>query len=143
MKSFVLAGLAVPALIGMVNCGMPHACHPDWQAVLARKLELTASQKEAVHAVLMAREPALKAEFATVVRSRMDLAQLVADPQASQDQIRELDAKAHAALLPLELDLNQLVKEIAPILTPAQQAKAHQMVLDARTHVETFLARRK
>lgn len=143
MKSFVLAGLAVPALIGMVDCGMPHACHPDWQARLARSLELTVSQKEAVHALIVARQPVLKAEFDAAVRARMDLAQLVTDPQAAQEQIRELDARAQAAMLALELDLNQLVKEIAPILTPAQQAKARQMVLNVRAHVETFLARRR
>jgi Spy/CpxP family protein refolding chaperone len=143
LKHVLLAVLAVPALIGSVNCGMPHPFHHDLHAMIVRKLDLTSAQKQAAHAVIAAHHPVLKAEFAVVVQSRMDLAQMVADPKATADQIRDLDARANAAQLTLELHLNQVVKELDPILTPEQRAKAHQLVLEARARVDAFLAKRK
>jgi Spy/CpxP family protein refolding chaperone len=143
MKNFVLAALAIPALIGTVHCDRCHPSHHDLHAMIIRKLDLTSSQKDAAHAVIVAHHPVLKAEFDAALKARMDLAQLVTDPQATPEQIRELDAKANAALLTLELDLNQVVKEIAPILTPEQQAKARQLVVEARAHMDSFIAKRK
>ena len=143
MKNFVLAALAVPVLFGTVHCGNCHPSHHDMHAMIIRKLDLTSSQKDAVHAVMATHHPVLKAEFDAALMARMDLAQLVTDPQATPDQIRELDAKANAALLTLELDLNQVVKEIAPILTPEQQAKARQLVVEARARMDAFIAKRK
>jgi Spy/CpxP family protein refolding chaperone len=143
MKLPILAALAVPALIGTLHCGPHHGCHPDMHGMIARKLDLNASQKDAVHKVIDAHHPALKAKFAVLLQTRMDLAQGVADPQATAEQLRDLDAKANAAQLPLELELNQVVKEIYPILTPEQQGKARQLVLDARAHVDAFCAKLK
>jgi Spy/CpxP family protein refolding chaperone len=143
MKHPILAALAIPALIGTLHCGPHHGCHPDMHAMIARKLDLTGAQKDAVHKVIDAHHPALKAQFAALLQLRMDLAQKVADPQATPDQLRELDAKANAAQLPLELELNQVVKEINPILTAEQQAKARQLVLDARAHVDAYCAKLK
>lgn len=143
MNNYVIAALSVPALIGTVNCGMHHHGHRDMLATISRKLELTPSQQESVHAIVMTHHPVLKTEFDAACRARMDLAQAVTDPQATADQIRDLDAKAGAELLTLELHLSQVVKEIAPILTPEQHAKARQMVQEARTHMDAFLARRK
>jgi len=142
MNKYILAALAVPALIGTVHCGRCHPSHHDMHAMIIRKLDLTSAQKDAVHAVITAHHPVLKAEFDTTLKTRLDLAQLVTDPQATPDQIRELDAKANAALLTLELDLNQVVKEIAPILTPEQQAKARQLVVEARARMDAFCAKR-
>lgn len=143
MKPFLLAALAVPALIGTVHCGMHHPGHHDLHARLARKLDLSSAQKGAVHAVVQAQLPALKAELDAVIQARMDAMQAVTDPQATPDRIREQDAKAGAALLTLELHVNQVVKEINPILTPDQQAKARQLVLDLRAHVDSFRTRLK
>ncbi|MDR3670003.1 MAG: Spy/CpxP family protein refolding chaperone [Holophaga sp.] len=143
MKNYCLAVLAVPALIGSVSCGMHRPFHHDMHAMIIQKLDLTSAQKEAAHAVIAAHHPALKAEFDAALGSRMDLAQLLTDPQATPERIRELDAKANAAQLTLELHLNQVVKEIAPILTPDQQAKARQLVLEARARMDAFCAKRK
>jgi Spy/CpxP family protein refolding chaperone len=143
MNNYVLAALAVPALIGTVHCGAQHPFHHDLHAMFVRKLGLNEAQKNAAHAVIAAHQPALKAEFDAAVQSRLDLAQLVVDPQATPDKIRELDGRANAAQLILELDVNQVVKEISPILTPEQQAKARQLILDARAHVDAMLAKRK
>ena len=143
MKNYLFAALAVPALIGTLHCGVCRPPHHDMHAMIIRKLDLSSSQKDATHAVLAAHQPVLKAEFDAALGTRMDLAQLVTDPQATPEQIRELDAKAGEALLTLELDLNQVVKEIAPILTPEQQAKARQLVLEARARMDAFCAKRK
>lgn len=142
-KNYVLAALAVPALIGTIHCDRCRPPHHDLHAMIVRKLDLTASQKDAAHAVIAAHHPVLKVEFDAALKARMDLMQLVTDPQATPDQIREQDAKASAALLALELDLNQVVKEIAPILTPEQQAKARQLVAEARARMDAYCAKRK
>jgi hypothetical protein len=66
--------------------------------------------------------------------------QALTDPATTEGQIRELEARASAAHLALELEVSQTVKEVYPILTPEQQAKARQLVADARSHVEAFVA---
>jgi len=143
LKNYVLAALAIPALIGTVHCGMCHPFHHDMHAMFIKKLGLTGPQKDAAHAVITAHQPVLKAEFDAALQARMDLAQLLTDPQATPDQIRALDSKANAAFLTLELHLNQVVKELAPILTPEQQGKARQLVLEARAHMDACCVKLK
>ena len=136
MKALILAGLAVPALVTSVH-GSFHAHLHDQ---IARKLDLTAEQKVAAQAVIDAHKPALHAKVAAVIQARADLMQALADPQTTEVQIRTLEAQASAAHLAAELELSQVVKAFAPILTADQQGKARQLVLEARAHVDAFSA---
>jgi len=136
MKALILAGLAVPAMIAPFHGGF----HAHLHDLIARKLELTAAQKETAHALIEAHKPALHAKLAAVIQARADLMQALTDPQTTDVQIRALEAQASAAHLDMELELSQVVKAFAPILTPDQQVKARQLVTEARAHVDAFSA---
>jgi Spy/CpxP family protein refolding chaperone len=135
MKFLLLAGLAVPAVVTGIHQGGLHA---HIQETIARRLELTADQKAAAHTIIAAHRTALHAGLAAVVRSRADVLQALADPETTEPRIRELEGLASTAHLAMELEVNRVVKEIAPILTPDQRVKARQLVLDARAHVDAF-----
>lgn len=136
MKALLLAGLSVPALITTTHAGL----HEHLHALVARKLDLSQAQKDAAQAVITAHHPALLAKGQAVFQARADLMQALTDPQTTEGEIRAMETRASTAHLALELELNQVVKEIAPILTPEQQVKARQLVLEARSHVEGMLA---
>jgi Spy/CpxP family protein refolding chaperone len=136
MKALILAGLAIPALVTTVHGNF----HAHLHETIARKLDLTADQKVAAHAVIEAHKPALHAKLAAVIQARADLLQAIANPATTEAQIRTLDATASAAHVVMELELSQVVKEFAPILTPDQHEKAQKLILEARAHVDAFSA---
>lgn len=137
MKALILAALSAIATFQGMH---PHGLAGHLHARIAQKLELTAEQKDAAHRILQAHRPALRAKGQAAFQSRADVLQSVADPQSTEAQLREMEAKASAAALALELEANQVVKEIDPLLTDVQRAKARQMVADLRGHAEAFHA---
>ena len=140
MKALILAGLAVPALVTTAHGGFQVHMHEHLHEMVVKKLALTQDQQDAAMRVMMAHHPSLHAKGQAVFQTRADLLQALTDPQTTEGQIQAMEAQASTAHLALELELNQVVREVAPILTPDQRVKARQMVLDARAHVETFLA---
>jgi Spy/CpxP family protein refolding chaperone len=140
MKALILAGLSVPAAITGVHAGFHAHMHQHLQEMLVQKLGLTQAQQDAAHTIVEAHHPALRAKAQTAFKLRADLMQALANPQTTEAQIREMEGLASAAHLALELEVNQVVREIAPLLTPEQHLKAQKLVVDARAHIEGFLA---
>ena len=138
MKALILAGLAVPALV--TTAGLHGHFHAHLHDLIVQKLALTPDQQEAAKKIVMAHHLALHAKGKAVFQARADLLQAVTDPQTTEAQLTAMETQASAAHLALELELSQVVKEVYPILTPDQQVKARQLVVEARAHVEGFLA---
>lgn len=141
MKSLLLAAVAVPAVIGSVHAGH-HATAQGMMAhvhgMLIQKLDLNKEQQEAIHRIGAAHHPALHEKGFAAFQARADLLQALTDAQTSVDQIRVLEAKASAVDLALELEINQVMREINPILTDVQRTKLKQLAADLRAHVEAF-----
>jgi Spy/CpxP family protein refolding chaperone len=141
MKPLLLAAVAVPAVVGSVHAGH-HATAQGMMAhvhgMLVQKLDLNKDQQEAIHRVVAAHHPALHEKALAAFQARADLLQALADTQTSVDQIRALEAKASSVDLLLELEINQVMREINPILTDAQRTKLKQLASDLRAHVEAF-----
>jgi len=140
MNALILAGLSVPALVVTVGGGLHAHMHQHMHEMLVKKLGLTPDQQDAARKIVEAHQPSLHAKGMALFQVRADLMQALTNPQTTEAQIRDMEAQASAAHLALELEINQVVREIAPILTPEQHAKARQLVVDARAHVEQFLA---
>ncbi len=143
MKPLLLAALAVPATVATVH-GVQHGHGQDMMAhvhgMIAQRLELTPEQKEAAHRVIQAHHANLHTKAKAAFETRADVLQVLVDAQTTPDQIRLLEVKASAATLDLELEVNQIIREISPSLTEVQRGKLKQMVADLRAHVEAFHA---
>ena len=143
MKSLILAAVAIPGLIGSVNCCHNQDFHQHLHQLMVKRLELTQAQQDTLKGIVTSHHPALKAKLDAAIEARADLFQAVANPKTVEAQIRTLEATASAADLALELEVNQVVKEIAPSLTADQHAKAAQLLIEARAHLEAFRAGHK
>ncbi len=143
MKTLILAALSVPAVVTAIR-GDHRAMHNGIlghvHAVIGQRLELTPEQKDAIHKVVQSRHGSLHVKAKAAFEGRADVIQALTDPQTTEGQIRELEAKASTANLALDLEVNQLFREISPILTEGQRAKAKQLVGEFRAHIEGFLA---
>lgn len=135
MKLLFTACLAVPAI---VSAAQP-APHPAFHDMIVQKLGLTQVQKEAARQVILPHKAALRAKFEAAFQAHADLFQALANPETTPAQIQALESKHSAAVLAMDLEINQVVKEIAPTLTVDQIAKAQQMAADARSHIESTL----
>jgi Spy/CpxP family protein refolding chaperone len=140
MKALILAGLSVPAVITGAHTGLHAHMHQHLHDMLVKKLDLTQAQQDAARAIVEAHRPALHAKGQAAFKLRADLLQALTNPQTTEAQIRDMEGLASAAHLALELEVNQVVREIAPLLTPEQHLKAQKLVVDARAHIEGFLA---
>jgi len=129
MKLLFTACLAVPAIV----CAAQPAAFHD---LIVQKLGLTQVQKEAARQVILAHKTALQGKWDAAFQAHADLFQAMADPKTTPARIQALESIYSAADLALWLELNQVVKEIAPSLTVDQIAKAQQMAADARSHIE-------
>lgn len=136
MKPLYALALTVPAVVS----GAQPVHHAALRELFAQKLGLTQAQKAAVHQVLQAHHAALKARHEAAFQAHADLFQALANPQTTPDQITALEAKASAAHLAMELEINQVVREIAPTLTAEQIAKAQEVAAELRSRVEGFRA---
>jgi hypothetical protein len=132
MKLLFTACLAVPAI---VSAAQP-APHAAFHEIIVQKLGLTQVQKETARLVTLAHQTALHAKWDAAFQSHADLFQALANPETTPAQIQALESKYSAADLAMWLELNQVVKEIAPSLTVDQIAKAQQMAADARNYIE-------
>ena len=141
MKPFILAAFALPALLtGAVGLHQSHLdLHRHFQKIAAQKLELTTDQQAAIQKIVEAHRPALRQEAEPLVEVRSDLGRSLVDPKTTEGQIRDLEAKGSAADLVLELEVNQVVKEINPLLSDAQRVKAGQLIAEFHGHVAGFL----
>lgn len=142
MKALFLAALVAPALAtGYAGIHAGHqGLHDHIHEAIVQKMELTKEQQASIQAIVVAHHPALHADGAAIVRARTELIQALADAKTTEGQIRELEAKGSAADLILELEVNQVVKEIDPLLTDGQRAKAKDLMGELHDHVEGFLA---
>jgi hypothetical protein len=104
--------------------------------MIVQKLGLTQVQKEAARLVILAHKTALHAKWDAAFQSHADLFQALANPETTPAKIQALESKYSAADLAMWLELNQVVKEIAPSLTVDQIAKAQQMAAAARSYIE-------
>lgn len=132
MKLLFTAYLAVPAIVYATQ-PTPHAAFHD---LIAQKLGLTQVQKEAARQVILTHKAALQAKLDASLQAHADLFLALANPETTPSQIQALESKHSAAHLAMELEINQVVKEIAPSLTVDQIAKAQQMAADARSYFE-------
>ena len=142
MKAFLLILLAVPALVaGAVGLNQDHQdMHRHVHEVIVQRLELTGDQQAAIHKIVEAHHPALRAGAQTLVQARAELVRALLDPKTTEGQIRDLEAKGSAADLVLELEVSRLVKEIDPQLSDAQKVKVGQLLAEFHGHVAGFLA---
>jgi len=140
MKALILAGMAVPALVTTAHMDFHDHVHAHLHDLLVKKLDLTQDQQDAAKRIMIAHHPALQAKAHAAFKLRADLVQALTDPETTEAQLRDLETQAAAAHLALDLEVSQAVKELAPLLTPEQRVKARQLVVDARAHVEGFLA---
>jgi hypothetical protein len=132
LKLLFTAYLAVPAIFSAAQ-PTPHAAFND---MIVQKLGLTQVQKEAARQVILAHKAALHAKLDAAFRAHADLFQALPNPETTPAQIQALESKYSAADLAIGLEINQVVKEIAPSLTVAQIAKAQQLTADARSYLE-------
>jgi Spy/CpxP family protein refolding chaperone len=135
MKAFILAALAAPALLVGAHKGH-HGSHADFHAEVVRRLDLSKDQQAALHRVFEAHHPALRADAAAMAHARAEMVHTVLDPASTEAQIRVLEAKGAEADLALELELNRTMKDVDPILSAEQKAKAHALMgeLHGRLH---------
>lgn len=142
MKPFVLAALAVPAMVAGVSemHGRHHDMHRHIHDTIVQRLDLTPDQQTAIRKVVEAHHPALHADWAALVEARSGLLSALADPKATEGQIREMETKGSEADLALELEIHQVAKEIDPLLTEVQRTQAKQLMAEFHSHVEGFLA---
>lgn len=131
------AAVAVPALIATVTVG--HGHHQDFHAMIAKKLELTDGQQAAIHKVMEGHHKTFHEKGKALVAARGAVLQLLINPEATESQIRDLESLASAADLAMELEVNQMVKEINPILTDAQRLKAHDLLGEFHAHAKAFM----
>lgn len=136
MKILTAACLAVPAIVSAAPAGH-HAAFHD---MLVRKLGLSQGQQDAIHTVMKAHKASLHAKHEAAFKAKADLLQALVDPQTTPDRVQALQAAASSAHLAVALEINQIVKEIAPVLTPDQITKAQQLAAEARGHVESLRA---
>jgi Spy/CpxP family protein refolding chaperone len=141
MKPLILAAFAVPALVAGVSDmhSHHHDIHLHIHDMIVQRLDLTQDQQTAIHKIGEAHHPALRADGAALIEARSGLISMLADPKATEEQIREMEAKGSEADLALELELHQMAKEIDPLLTEAQRAKVRQLMAEFHGHVEDFL----
>lgn len=137
MKSLIIAAcLTMPAFLA----ASPAQPTGSFARMIVRKLDLSPAQKQAALQVVQAHRAAFRTEREAAFQARADLGQALVDPRTTPDQIQALEAKASSARLAVELEINQVVKEIAPSLTADQIAKAKQLAQDTRNHIEDFRA---
>ena len=139
MKLPLAAYLVVPAIVA-TSQPAPRTTFHD---MIIQKLGFTQVQKETVRRVILAHKAAMHAKFDASFQAHADLLQALANPETTPAQIQALESKHSAVHLAMALEINQVVKEIAPILTPEQQAKARQLVVEARARMDAFIAKRK
>lgn len=142
MKPFVLAALAVPAMVAGLSDmhSRHHDIHRHIHETIVQRLDLTQDQQTAIHKIVEAHHPALHSDWVALVEARSGLVSALADPKTTEGEIREMEAKGSGADLALELEIHQVAKEIDPLLTDAQRAKAKQLMAEFHGHVEGFLA---
>jgi Spy/CpxP family protein refolding chaperone len=132
------AVFAVPALIATAT--VAHGHPQDFHAMIAKRLELTEGQQAAIHKVMVGHQMTFHAKGRALVEARGAVLHLLVNPEATESQIRDLEAQASAADLAMELEVNQMVKEINPILTDAQRLKAHELLGEFHAHAKAFMA---
>jgi hypothetical protein len=132
MKLLFTAYLVVPAIVSAAQPA-PHGAFHD---MIVQKLGLTQVQKDAARQVILAHKVALHAKYDAAFQAHADLFQALASPETTPAQIQALESRYSAADLAMGLEINQVVKEIAPSLTVDQIAKAQQMAADARSYIE-------
>lgn len=138
MHILTAAAFAVPVLIATAT--VSHGHHQDFHAMIAKRLELTDGQQAAIHKVMEGHQKTFHEKGKALVEARGAVLHAVVNPEATEGMIRDLEARASAADLAMELEVNQMVKEINPILTDAQRLKAHELLGEFHAHAKAFMA---
>lgn len=132
MATLVPTLLAVPALV----LSLPVVIRTDATAFLARRLDLTTSQEQAVRLILDKHRPALLAKANDLHDARRRMVTACLDPGATtQDIVRLQEATATAGIQVL-LEIHQVVAELDVVLTPAQRVKAQGFISEAQTRFD-------
>lgn len=128
MQPLAFTALTIPALIATVP-GLPGD-------LLARKLDLDTAQKAAVRQVLQAHRPALRAKADGFRAARRALVDAGLDPKVDEAAFLALHARSAAAGGELALEARRVVRDLDPILTPDQRARARTLLAEARGHLD-------
>jgi protein CpxP len=114
---------AAPRPLHRAEAGQPHPI----LARIADRLELTADQKSQIRAVLKAEKDTLASLITQLHDARKSLRETILSKNATEDSIRTASAKVAAVEADMAVERVKLRKQISPILTEEQRAKAAEM----------------
>jgi hypothetical protein len=142
MKPFLIAALlTVPALVAAQPlAAQPMEGHGAFQQVLVRKLNLTQAQRASIQQVLEAHRADLSSARQAVAQARAALAQALVDPATTPAQVQTLSAALASAQVAAALQVNQVVQQVAPLLSTAQVSAAKNLVAEYIAKVRDFRA---
>lgn len=132
MHPLFLTAFALPTLVATVP-GAP-------AGILAQRLGLDSTQKAAVQRVLETHKPALVARNDAWREARRALVDGCLDARLSEEQVAQLHARSSAAALELAQEAHRVIRDLGPILTVEQRAKAQSMLANARMHLDGMRA---
>ena len=132
MQPLILTAFALPALVATVP-GAP-------AGILAQRLGLDSAQKASIQRILEAHKPALTARNDAFRDARRALVDGCLEPGTSEDQLAALQAKSSAAAFELLKELHQVVRELDPVLSQDQKARAKAMLAQFRLHLDGLRA---
>jgi Spy/CpxP family protein refolding chaperone len=124
--------LAVPALV----LSLPVVSRTDTTAFLAHRLDLSASQEQALRLIMDKHRPALVAKANALHDARRKMVTACLDANASTQEVLGLQEATATAGAQVVLEIHQVAGELDVVLTPAQRAKAQGFILEAQTRFD-------
>ena len=132
MSTLLPTLLAVPALV----LSLPTMVRTDATTFIARRLDLTPPQEEAVRQLLDRHRPTLIAKANALHDARRLMVAACLDPSSSAQDLLHLEEATSAAGAQVLLETHQVVADLQAILTPAQTAKALGFINEAQTRFD-------
>ena len=137
------AAVLLPAALfaGLNRSASPPAGPGALARRIVQRLDLTPQQVGQIRAILASHKAELTAELARVKDARTQQFEAIHAEAFDEAAIRAAGRAVGQAETELAVTRGKIVSEIRPVLTAEQQAKAKEMLADARAFVEGFFER--